>query len=333
MSSDGLDDVYNSTLGFQKVFAIGFAERTDKRDAKTLASSFTDIDIDWLPAVSFEQVSPKAAPPTWDFNRQAKGALGCWRAHMNALEHIVRHRIQTALIMEDDADWDVSLKDQLLEFATGTRALQHLSPNSPSPSAYGSEWDFLWLGHCRVGSTDDDQEFWVIDDDSTSPPVKHRWAGWTNRHFPDEVRRDGTRVILNAAGGARKILASVSMGSVDSPVDASLSEMCRGKLGNPLRCYAPYPPLLASHRAAGPQFRDSDLNEKGDKWHKAYTWDIVYSTVLNIPRLVKGLATVKAQWPDHSRPEMLWNSSLRASSKGYLKTIAVSNSTTSPNEP
>ncbi len=48
---------------FQKIYAIGFEGRTDKRDAKALASSFTGFDIDWVPAVAFEDVSPKAAPP------------------------------------------------------------------------------------------------------------------------------------------------------------------------------------------------------------------------------------------------------------------------------
>lgn len=37
---------------------------------------------------------------------------------------MVEEGIQTALIMEDDADWDVLLKSQMVEFARGVRYLQ-----------------------------------------------------------------------------------------------------------------------------------------------------------------------------------------------------------------
>ena len=96
---------------------------------------------------------------------------------------MVRLNIQTALILEDDADWDVRIRDQLRDFALSVHALtQPLSedPSSyadstfPSPkspdalpaselsfndlpstippkgSPYGDNWDFLWVGHCGM---------------------------------------------------------------------------------------------------------------------------------------------------------------------------------------
>jgi hypothetical protein len=87
------------------------------------------------------------------------------------------------LILEDDADWDVRLKEQLYEFAQSSRALiQPLAidtstyadstypiPSSakskpsrdidfenlprtvaPQDSVYGDEWEVLWLGHCGM---------------------------------------------------------------------------------------------------------------------------------------------------------------------------------------
>lgn len=96
------------------------------------------------------------------------------------------HRnLTSALILEDDADWDVRIRDQLYDFALSTHALtQPLqggrpntyadptypqpppnSPESPPPelnfhhlpptippttSPYGDNWDLLWVGHCGM---------------------------------------------------------------------------------------------------------------------------------------------------------------------------------------
>jgi hypothetical protein len=263
---------------------------------------------------------------------------------------IVANHVQSAIIIEDDSDWDVNLKHQLVEFAAGARALQQHRPaeaarrpakSSPRPSPYGDDWDLLWLGHCRVGPSDAEQAFWVVDDDLTVPPVHHRRAGWRNGHYPDEVTRNHTRMVLRAGGGgmctgsyavtyegARKMLTSLSLQSRDSSVDGSLSQLCMGRYAKPFDCYAPYPPLISTHRAAGPQSRDSDLNEKGDRWHREYSFDIVYSTIMNVPRLADGEATVMAQWEDVAQPELLVPDGREATPMGYLKTIDVRNQTT-----
>jgi hypothetical protein len=87
------------------------------------------------------------------------------------------------LILEDDADWDVRIKDQLYDFALTSNGLtQPLSSNpskyadstfptpqdisslpeynisydelpstrAPRNSPYGDNWDILWLGHCGM---------------------------------------------------------------------------------------------------------------------------------------------------------------------------------------
>lgn len=90
----------------------------------------------------------------------------------------------TALILEDDADWDFRLRSQLHDFALAARNIPSLLSQSPSHlgrtqgstnirisaieaasrssvplssfsaldtprrDPYGSEWDIIWLGHC-----------------------------------------------------------------------------------------------------------------------------------------------------------------------------------------
>lgn len=76
-----------------------------------------------LDGVSGEEVHPKARPPGADMT---SGALGCWRSHANAWKKIIEEDIQTALILEDDADWDVAVKDQFYQVSQAI--LAHPSP-------------------------------------------------------------------------------------------------------------------------------------------------------------------------------------------------------------
>lgn len=97
----------------------------------------------------------------------------------------MRQNLTTALIVEDDLDWDIRLKSQLQDYARSSRALiqplegstrignkQYADPTFPLPtddrmspvldfdnlppveapsiSPYGDGWSILWLGHCGV---------------------------------------------------------------------------------------------------------------------------------------------------------------------------------------
>jgi hypothetical protein len=99
---------------------------------------------------------------------------------------IVHRNLTSALILEDDADWDVRIRDQLYDFALSTHALTqplrggggraYADPTYPQPppdlpestptramdfhhlpatvppttSPYGDNWDLLWVGHCGM---------------------------------------------------------------------------------------------------------------------------------------------------------------------------------------
>lgn len=52
----------NSTLGFQKIYAISLPERTDRQDALTLMSVFSGLKIDIAPGVHGEDVLEKTVP-------------------------------------------------------------------------------------------------------------------------------------------------------------------------------------------------------------------------------------------------------------------------------
>ncbi|OQU96127.1 hypothetical protein CLAIMM_02255 isoform 1 [Cladophialophora immunda] len=329
---NNIDHIYNTTLGFQRVFAINLPERTDKRDLNSLAASFAGFDVDYIPGVKVEDVVEKAAPSNWDYNTQTPGALGCWRAHMNVLQKIVAERIQSALIIEDDADWSPFIKDQLSELAAGARALQKSSDSTLSP--YGHDWDLLWLGHNRIGPTDEEQNVWIIDHDFTVPPLHRRNSRWRQSHIPDDALRNDTRLFFKAyAGmclygyavtyeGARKMLTSMSVQPRNQPVDQSVSDMCRGKMAKGFECYGVWPPLISTHRSAGYKSQDSDINVNARSgWHQEYTFDIPFSTMINIPRLADGATSVLSQWPETDIQEATLNLDIRRPPHGYLKSI------------
>ena len=51
---------------------------------------------------------------------------------------MIRDRIQSAMVFEDDADWDVLIKKQMMEVARGTQYIQGVDTTSHSP--YGDAW-------------------------------------------------------------------------------------------------------------------------------------------------------------------------------------------------
>jgi hypothetical protein len=175
------DKIRNGTLGFGAIYAVGLPERTDKRDGMSLAASLTNLRLTWRDGVKGDMVHPKAIPPAHlgegEFTRD--GEVGCWRGHMNVIREIATSGIGSALVLEDDTDWDVNITKQAEKLAIAVqdtisqlpKEQQKCSPDSDSP--YGSCWDILWIGHC--GGWPPGKEYRqyssVIRGDNTMPPV------------------------------------------------------------------------------------------------------------------------------------------------------------------
>ncbi|PPJ52439.1 hypothetical protein CBER1_10305 [Cercospora berteroae] len=171
-----LDDVANATLGFQKIFVINLASRSDRRDSATLAATLTGLKFEFVDAVT--HVDQKFMPPGAEDADLKEGAAAAWRSHVNILRRIVDENISSALILEDDADWDIRIKSQMRDFARASRRLLQPQVNAtdqsldrrfsrplpvnyvlgdanttePTTSPYGDLdlWDMLWIGHCGV---------------------------------------------------------------------------------------------------------------------------------------------------------------------------------------
>ena len=228
---------------------------------------------------------------------------------------VVGDNLQTALIMEDDADWDIHLKTQLTLFAQGTQYITGTPSNQRPFSPYGDDWDFLWLGHCSSQIKPGDQRRYIVENDETVPSPKYR-INFSNEvpNMAAEGFDNTTRVIYEASDGvcthayalsnrgAKKVLRAQSMAKTFLPIDLGMGQMCREDPS--FKCLAVFPQIVDSHKSAGSADKDSHIvtsaRQAGVIGDQAFTFNIVYSTRLNLDRLLKGEKVDQSwrQWPE-----------------------------------
>lgn len=57
--------------------------------------------------------------------------LGCWRSHADVWKRVVAENLLTALVLEDDADWDVEIQESMGYLSRQMR-IQSLRSTRPS---------------------------------------------------------------------------------------------------------------------------------------------------------------------------------------------------------
>lgn len=147
---------------------------------------------------------------------------------------MIEEGIQSALVLEDDADWDIRIKSQLEDFARASRLLlqplkgteNHADPTWPVPanvsvqptdlypgdcnleeptsSPYGelANWDLFWLGHCGCRfprASDENMPIGraVLLNDTTVPEKHHLDMQFGNQELPSQYG-EHTRVVSRA---------------------------------------------------------------------------------------------------------------------------------------
>jgi GR25 family glycosyltransferase involved in LPS biosynthesis len=299
-----------------------------------LGSAFTDIKVEYVDGIKGAEVDEKTLPPGGtDLN--GLGNRGSWRGHLNAIHRVVAEGLESALIMEDDIDWDLRIKDELVDFAksvhvlkdqqgAGDGAAEHKdfvirrdSTPPPSRSPYGDSWDVLWLGHCgtRFPEKDTDPKIpphrAVLLDDATVPEPHYIYLGFGN----DKIRTqypNHTRIVHHTAENvcslayavtqraARQILWKMSLDKLTGPFDIALRNYCDndGKVRN---CWTIQPSYFNHHRAVGPVSKMSDINDHSGSEEvntRAVTDNVRWSVRMNLGRLVEEETEFEEQWPD-----------------------------------
>ena len=222
---------------------------------------------------------------------------------------IVKNRLSTAFVTEDDADWDVAFRSQLENFAIATQLLANNTAAGYGPhSPYGDDWDLLWPGHCETQELPGDERRVLIENDpKVTPPIRR----YNVIDIPNMSPYDNTtRIVYPSNGalctyayaltyrGAQKILYHLSMMPFGEPFDWGLHHMC-DQPDRGFRCVGVFPQILDVYRAAGSKSKDSDIDGGEEKLRsKPETFNIVHSTKINIPHLINGnLDKVESQWP------------------------------------
>ncbi|KAH7130686.1 hypothetical protein B0J11DRAFT_523830 [Dendryphion nanum] len=139
LKDPSLTDILNSTLGFQKILVLNLPHRTDRRDAMTLAAATSNMKLEFVDGVKGEQIAQSAYPPPGENIKLPSGIRGSWRTHMNALQRVVEQNLTTALIFEDDVDWDIRIRQNLQRFALASRFLSENKDVLSASSKYKLE--------------------------------------------------------------------------------------------------------------------------------------------------------------------------------------------------
>ncbi|KAG8534028.1 uncharacterized protein KY384_000871 [Bacidia gigantensis] len=314
LSSESLIDLRNDTLGFEHIYVLNMAGRTDKLDAMRLSASLSNFSFDIMEGVSGAEVPKKAVSGIYDYEKEGiNGVIGCWRGHMNFARTIIRKKHASALIMEDDADWDVDFRNQLERFALGSQTLLNTPHGEADPapdSPYGDGWDLLWLGHCGTQPLNGSWQRFLIKNDPTTTPLSHR-VNFAN--IPDmSLYPNNTRIVMPSKGatctysyalsyhGAQKIMKWMSMDVYAKPVDFGLHDMCSEKERG-FKCFSIFPQIIADHKPPGGANKDSDIGEGGKASNvrkKGFSYNVVNSVRINADALIDGrLEDVESQWP------------------------------------
>ncbi|KAF2203280.1 hypothetical protein GQ43DRAFT_367291 [Delitschia confertaspora ATCC 74209] len=149
----------NKTLGFGAILVVS-KEGSSRRHGLLQAANVTDIEL----------TIPKQ--PSWTeeeidtfrngIDKAARGSILAWMGHHNALRWFLDSGLETALILEDDVDWDIRLRSvQAPLAATAVRKMlppakpfspfqkaQEVSQNHTQYWGNPTSWDLLYLGHC-----------------------------------------------------------------------------------------------------------------------------------------------------------------------------------------
>jgi hypothetical protein len=192
------------------------------------------------------------------------------------ISSMVQKRIQSALIIEDDADWDVLLKQQMLSFARGARAIQNST--LPVQTPYGDSWNLLTVGHIGVNNKPfKEQKYYVTHNDPTAIGAARRnfgrrpdlsaekLQGNHSRYVMEVYKMTGTAAYALSLRGAARLLYDQAIVPDAQPIDLAISDVCRhdATWREPF-CLGVYPSIFGLFRGIGPIDKDSDRRSDND---------------------------------------------------------------------
>lgn len=181
------DHVANTTLGFGGIYAVS-RRGSPRRQSLLNAGSLTNLDITIpiQPVWADEDIAHIRAPENSFLDR---GSALAWLGHRNALETFLNTTHDTALIMEDDVDWDTRLRTQQIPQAA--YAIRELLGSHDGYYGNTDLWDIIWLGHCGdyFNATRGLEISAIKSYNDPAMPILEELHPWT-RDFLEEIGAD-----------------------------------------------------------------------------------------------------------------------------------------------
>lgn len=213
------------------------------------------------------------------------GSAKAWLAHLDLIKFVVASGFETVLIVEDDVDWDVTIRDQMALLSDNVRTFQNTDHTDTTP--YGSKWDVLWIGHCgEVTPTDIIKS--EYRDESLVPT--ELYAGWSKKYLTNI--QEGYRVIQKTKQtvctfgygisrvGAQNILRQLSHGQNEA-FDIALMTACQQEH---LRCISVNPELMHHYNpkdGAGYVSSIAEANGQGQSFNEQ-AFELLRGTTANM---------------------------------------------------
>ena len=141
----------NGTLGFGGLYVVsgpGSVRRYHLEEAAAVTELNLTIpnQVEWS-----EQDISQFRVRNESESHVSVGSIKAWLSHHLVLRAFLDSGQETALIFEDDVDWDIRLRSQqapLTQQATRQLLEIHGGDSKSHPWGNLSEWDLLYLGHC-----------------------------------------------------------------------------------------------------------------------------------------------------------------------------------------
>lgn len=204
-----------------------------------------DIEIPKQPHVTDELVDAFQKMGPENVKHPLRGETLNWLAHLDLVKFVVAADLETVLIMEDDVDWDVRIKDQMRLISDAVREFTYVDSQNTTP--YGLSWDILWIGHCGEHTDRDTRR---IEFSDPSCPLAENYTGWSKKFL--ENLAPGMRAVQRGRNpvctfgyaltrrGAQKVLKWAGKGENEA-YDIRLLQGCKSK---DLSCITVNPELM-----------------------------------------------------------------------------------------
>ncbi|RVX68999.1 hypothetical protein B0A52_08066 [Exophiala mesophila] len=129
----------NATLGFERILAV--SPRPSWRTRGLLAAAkLVELEI----TIPVQPQNPPGLIEAFqsitvpgEALQPGHGSAKAWVSHLDMIKHIAASGLSTALILEDDVDWDINIKEQMGLISDNIRNLTLTPDTDQSPFGFG----------------------------------------------------------------------------------------------------------------------------------------------------------------------------------------------------